>query len=127
MDRSPDGKTLLFAVRSPEDKKSHLYTMPVDGGKEKELCTSQSIAMGLWSPDGKYAYFTEYKDGTTLWRVPAEGGVPQEVWHSKDRAEVYGFNPDGKQLALSIYEREMEIRVIENLVQELEKIFKQSK
>jgi len=127
MDRSPDGRTLLFAVRSPEDKKSHLYTMPVEGGEIKELCTSQSIAMGLWSPDGKYAYFTEYKDGTTLWRVPAEGGVPQEVWHSKDRAEVYGFHPDGKQLALSIYEREMEIRVIENLVEELDKVFKASK
>ncbi len=127
MDRSPDGKTLLFAVRSSEDKKSHLYTMPVEGGDVKELCTSQSIAMGLWSPDGKYAYFTEYKDGTTLWRVPAAGGVPQEVWHSKDRAEVYGFNPDGKQLALSIYEREMEIRVIENLAEELDKVFKAPK
>jgi len=129
MDRSPDGKTLLFAVRSPEDKKSHLYTMTVEGDDIKELYTSPSggIAMGLWSPDGKYAYFTEYKDGTTLWRVPAEGGVPQEVWHSKDRAEVYGFHPDGKQLALSIYEMEMEIRVIENLAQELEKVYKLSR
>jgi Tol biopolymer transport system component len=131
MDRSPDGKSLLFAVRSSEDKKSHLYTMPVEGGDIKELCTSPpgGIAMGLWSPDGKYAYFTEYKyeDGTTLWRVPASGGVPQKVWHSKDRAEIYGFRPDGKQLALSIYEMEMEVRVIENLVEELGKVFKVSK
>jgi Tol biopolymer transport system component len=128
--RSPDGKNLLFAVRSPEDKKSHLYTMPVEGGNIKELCTAQEgayLETGMWSPDGKYAYFTEIQDGTSLWRIPAEGGIPQKVWHSKDRAEVFSFHPDGKQLALSIYEREMEIRVIENLIEELDKVFKASK
>jgi Tol biopolymer transport system component len=128
---SPDGKSLLFAVRSPEDKKSHLYTMPVEGGNLKELCTAQESAYfetGMWSPDGKYVYFTEMKDeGTSLWRIPAAGGIPQKTWQSKDRAEVFSFHPDGKQIALAIYERELEIRVIKNLVQELEKVYKISK
>jgi WD40 repeat protein len=38
---SPDGKKLLLATRSPEEKKSRLFTIPVEGGKESELCTAQ--------------------------------------------------------------------------------------
>lgn len=129
---SPDGKSLLFGVRDLEGKKSRLYTIPVEGGPEKELCTPQEapgFGMAMWSPDGKYVYFTEMKDGTSLWRIPAEGGIPQKVWHSKNRADVYvyGIHPDGKQMALAIRELEMEIRVIENLVQELAKIYDISK
>jgi Tol biopolymer transport system component len=127
LNRSPDGKNLLLAVRSPEEKKSRLFTIPVDGGEEKELCTPQEssgFGTAMWSPDGKYIYFTELKDGTSLWRISAEGGIPKKVWHSKNRAEFFSIRPDGQQIALAIREREMEIRVIENLVQELEKIYK---
>ncbi len=127
LSRSPDGKRLIFAARSPEQKKSRLFTMPVDGGQEKELCTPQEaddFYGVMWSPDGKYIYFSERIDGTNLWRIPAEGGNPQKVWHSDNRAEIFGIHPDGNQVALSIRERTTEIRVIENLVQELEKLDK---
>ncbi|HUU38546.1 MAG TPA: tetratricopeptide repeat protein [Candidatus Desulfaltia sp.] len=127
MKLSPDGKNLLFGVQNLEEKKSRLYTIPVEGGPEKELCPPREafgLGTAIWSPDGKYVYFTERKDGTSLWRIPAEGGVPQKVWHSKNRADVFGIHPDGKQIALAVREMAMEIRVIENLVQELEKIYK---
>jgi Tol biopolymer transport system component len=127
---SPDGKSLLFGVRDLEGKKSRLYTISVQGGPEKELCAPQEAAgfgMAMWSPDGKYVYFTELKDGTSLWRMPAEGGIPQKVWHSKNWADVFGIHPDGKQIAFAIRELEMEIRVIENLAQELEKIYSTTK
>ncbi len=126
LNRSPDGKKLLLAVISPEEKKSRLFTIPVEGGEEKELCTPQEASgfeTAMWSPDGKYVYFTERKDGTSLWRIPAEGGIPQKVWQSKNRAEVFSIHPDGQQIAVAIRERELEIRVIENLVQELKKIY----
>lgn len=121
---SPDGKNLLLATRSPEEKKSRLFTIPVEGGKEKELCTAQeadNFAMAIWSPDGKYVYFAEKRDGTSLWRVPAEGGIPQKTWHSKSAVWVFGLHPNGKQIALALPESTTEIRVIKNLVQELEK------
>ncbi|MCJ7485436.1 MAG: hypothetical protein MUQ25_04625, partial [Candidatus Aminicenantes bacterium] len=131
MKRSPDGKKLFFATRPPEGKKSRLFTIPVEGGKEKELCTAQEadiFGIGMWSPDGIYIYFTEVKDGgTSLWRIPAEGGTPQKVWQSKNRAVILGIHPDGTQMAFTINERELEIRVIENLVEELDKVFKASK
>ncbi len=128
--RSPDGKRLIFAARSPEQKKSRLFTMPVDGGQEKELCTPQeadNFYGAMWSPDGKYIYFAERHEGTNLWRIPAEGGNPQKVWHTDNRAEIFGIHPEGNRIALSIRERTTEIRVIENLVQELEKLDKVNK
>jgi Tol biopolymer transport system component len=128
LNRSPDGKNLLLAVYNSEEKKSHLFTIPVEGGKETKLCTTREanyFAKALWSPDGKYIFFTEILEGmkTSLWRIPAEGGTPQKVWESENRTEVFSIHPDGYQLALAIRERTTEVRVIENLVPELEKIY----
>ena len=124
LSRSPDGKSLLFAIYNSREKKSHLLTMPVEGGKEIELCTPQEgnyFAMAAWSPDGKSIFFSDGSEGTNLWRIPADGGIPEKVWHSKNRIEFTSIHPDGKQMAFSIRERTSEIRVIENLLQELEK------
>jgi len=125
MKLSPDGKNLLLATRSPEEKKSHLFTIPIDGGKEKELCTAQEADKfygAEWSPDGKYVYFVEERDGTSLWCIPAEGGIPQKTWHTKSSVHVFGLHPDGKQIALAFPESTTEIKVIKNLVHELEKL-----
>lgn len=129
LDLSPDGKNLLFGLDYPGDHKSHLFTIPAEGGKEKAVCTAQeskSIGRVIYSPDGKYIYFVELPEGTKtcLWRVPAEGGNPEKVWSSDKTVQIYDIHPDGNQVALSIYERSSELRVIENLVQELEKLDK---
>lgn len=123
---SPDGKWLLFGVMDPAKKKNRLLTMSVEGGEVKELCTLQESVkrQAKWSPDGKYIYFTEISDGTSLWRIPAEGGIPQKIWHSKNDTDLFSIRPDGKEIALGIQERTTEMRVIENLVQELEKLDK---
>lgn len=64
-------------IRIPEEKKSRLFTMSVEGGQAKVLCTPQEaddFYGAMWSPDGKYIYFAERGEGTSLWRVPAGGG-----------------------------------------------------
>jgi Tol biopolymer transport system component len=131
MKLSPDGKNLLFGVQNLKEKESRLFTMPAEGGPEKELCPPREafgLGTAMWSPDGKYIYFSEKDgDGTSLWRIPADGGIPQKTWHSKNRVEFFSISPDGKQIALAIRELEMEIRVIENLAQELEKIYSTTK
>jgi Tol biopolymer transport system component len=126
MSLSPDGKNLLLATESPEEKKSRLFTIPAEGGKEKMLCTAQepgNFYRAWWSPDGKYVYFAERKDGTSLWRVPAEGGIPQKTWQSKSPVHFLDFHPDGKHIAIAFPESTTEVKVIKNLVQELEKIY----
>ena len=123
---SPDGKNLLFGKRIEGEEKSSLVIIPAEGGKENELCTTQetyNFYRALWSPDGRYIYFTERSEGTNLWRISAEGGKPQKVWHSDNfRVPVFSIHPNGDQIAFSIHEGTTEVKVIENLVSELEKI-----
>jgi Tol biopolymer transport system component len=129
LSRSPDGKMLIFAARSPEEKKSRLFTIPVEGGQAKELCTPQEADYFLgasWSPDGKYIYFGERQEGTHLWRISAEGDTPQKIWHSENGAGFLSLHPDGNQIAFSIRERITEIRAIQNLGTELSKVFKKN-
>jgi len=124
--RSPDGKNLLFGMYNPEEKKSHLFTLPVDGGKEKEICTSQearAFNAANWSIDGNFIYFID-SNGNNLWRVSAEGGIPQKVWYSKNSIRGFDIHPDGTQILLEKPENITELRVIENLVKELEKLEK---
>ena len=123
---SPDGQTLLFGVRIPGEEKSRLVTIPAEGGNENEVCTTQetdNFNRALWSPDGEYIYFTERSDeGNNLWQIPSEGGKPRKVWHSDNyRVPIFNIHPDGDQIAFSIHEGTTEVKVIENLVSELEK------
>ncbi len=102
----------------------------VNGGDERELCTSQEAKISesaFWSPNRKSVYFTERKEGTNLWRVSAEGGTPEKVWHTDMRAESFAMHPSGNEISYSVRERTTEIRVIKGLIKELEKNFNNSK
>jgi Tol biopolymer transport system component len=128
LETSPDDKNLLFGLEYPDDEKSCLYTMPAEGGKEKMVCTSQEANRIIWaqySPDGREIYFVELPEfnKSVLWRVPVEGGKPEKIWSAGKRVEIYDIHPDGDQVAFSIRERTTEVRVIEGLVNELNKIY----
>jgi len=131
LDLSPDGTSLLFGLEYPGEKKSCLFTMPAEGGKEYEVCTVQeadNFNVAFWSPDGKYIYFVELLENikTNLWRVKSTGGNPEKVWSSENRLDIFDIHPDGKQVAFSIRERTTQVRVIENLGAELSKVFKKN-
>jgi len=125
LDLSPDGKNLLFGIQN-RGEKSRLLTMSSEGGLTNEVCTAQEtddFVNAFWSPDGKYIYFIERPEETNLWRVPPAGGEPEKVWSSENRVAIYNIHPDGKQVAFSIRERATEVRVIENLAAELDKVY----
>jgi hypothetical protein len=61
---------------------------------------------------------------SVLYRIPAAGGSPEIVWQSKDyNIAGISIHPDGKRIALSTSVSQVEIRAIENLVNEATKIF----
>ena len=80
------------------------------------------------SPNGKYIYYTGMapESGSILWRIPAQGGEPEKIWQSKDPIAGISIHPDGKQMALSVFEQEVEIRVMKNLIKEVEKIYSEN-
>ncbi|MBN2266649.1 MAG: hypothetical protein JW775_12640, partial [Candidatus Aminicenantes bacterium] len=124
LQRSPDGKRLLLSTPSGEEGEGRLFTIPVDGGKEEEVCTHKGVGYkdgAWWIAEGKYIYF---KRGPDLWRVAAAGGVPERIWQSDGNYNIHGFSPDGKEIAMARSESTTEVRLIKNLVKELEKLDK---
>ena len=101
-----------------EDKRQHLFVMPVAGGEPRDVTpgdrdaypTSDTFSVGddfTFSPDSQYLVYTappvEHEAWSTnydLWRVPVAGGKAECL--TKDNAAADGapkFSPDGKRLA----------------------------
>ena len=83
---SPDGKQLAFV-----DAGGSLKTLRVEGGGASTLVDGISRA-GVWGRDG-FLYYTP-EGGTPasleLWRIPAGGGVPEQVGHGFGTALLPG-------------------------------------
>jgi len=132
--RSWDGDHLLFDVQE-NDTLKHLKSIPVNGGEDRILSsfnTSYTHIMFkklILSSNGEYIYFSvddpESESGSILWKISKEGGKKEKLWHSKNKIAGLDIHPTGKQMVISNFSRVKEIRVIENLAQEVEKIFSQ--
>ncbi len=72
---SPDGKTVAFTY------KGDIYTVPVNGGKAKQLTTNPAYdTTPIWSPDGKSIVFASNREGNPdIYVMPSEGGTPVRV------------------------------------------------
>ena len=141
---SPDGKWLAIqeyytANTLVLDKIPSLIIMPSSGGEPKMLHKFESgidIKAGApftWFPDGKYILYAmkspekEIKKWD-LYRISPKGGTPEKLG-----LEMSGFllnlsvHPNGRRIAFSVTEQSnAEIWVIENLKQEIERIYSQN-
>jgi Tol biopolymer transport system component len=104
---SPDGERLAVINT---DKKKTLRLIPTRGGEPRDLLKfeeSQPFFTPLeWTADGKHILFAKRqieKDGpqSSLWRVSADGGEPQELGLGMHNFENLSAHPDGVHLAFS--------------------------
>jgi Tol biopolymer transport system component len=104
---SPDGERLAVINT---DKKKTLRLIPTRGGEPRDLLKfeeSQPFFTPLeWTADGKHILFVKRqieKDGpqSSLWRVSADGGEPQELGLGMHNFENLSAHPDGVHLAFS--------------------------
>jgi Tol biopolymer transport system component len=104
---SPDGRRLAFIN---QDKRKVLQVMPASGGEPKELLRFDEdrpyFASIEWTADGKYILFprlqpTKDKQRFALWRIPAEGGKPEELGLVMAEFENLSAHPDGEHLTFS--------------------------
>lgn len=101
---SPDGRRLAFINRG---EKKVLRVVPVSGGKPSELLRFEDSRnfwpMVEWTADGKYILFNRRqpmkdKQEYSLWRIPAEGGEPQELNLASLSIQGLDAHPDGQHL-----------------------------
>src|SRR5271154_3199980 len=69
---SPDGKWVLFAAvdvdLAANKKTSHVWIVPLAGGKERILIADQDGDRPRWAPDGKrFAFLSDKEGGSQIW------------------------------------------------------------
>ena len=122
---SPNGREFAFGTIDQTKSTVTIWTMPVEGGNPSRLLTvpaSKNVirtVVGIdWTPDGNYlVYAIDTGNGYGISQIPASGGDPQKLYHSKDQMFVgLDVHPDGKQIALSTGVQADEVWVMENFL-----------
>jgi Tol biopolymer transport system component len=100
---SPDGTRLLVTKNDLQTNQSDLWVIDLATGKETRLTNDTNPRRPpLWSPDGKYIYYSSLRDGDIpIFRRPSDGsGAEELIFRYTPGAfiDVTDISPDGKFL-----------------------------
>jgi dipeptidyl aminopeptidase/acylaminoacyl peptidase len=106
---SPDGKKVVWTESWPvmEGEKSeyltHIFLAGADGSGRVQLTRGEKSAESpVWSPDGKYVYFSSPRDGKPkIFRISTEGGEAEAVTRFEGTFAAWRVSPDGKWIAFA--------------------------
>ena len=95
-----DGKMLGLSGASGDPKYGSLiYTVPIIGGKPKQVTLTGPSYLHGWSPDGKYLTFTGQRNNEfDIYRIPANGGNEVRLTTSPGLDDGPEYSPDGKYI-----------------------------
>ena len=112
---SPDGRWILYTRQLSTDavirrKLNHggatdLAVIPADGGAERLLTGDWDYlpSNAVWSPDGRYVYFTGgIGGGVHLFRVSPNGGAVEQVTTGERRITGLSFDREFKRIAYTV-------------------------
>ena len=106
---SPDGKRVAWtqstAVMTGEQSEwvSQIYLAGADGAGRIQLTRHEKGARSpLFSPDGRFLYFSSPRSGkNNLWRIPADGGEAEMLTDWKGGLGRFAVSPCGKWVAFT--------------------------
>ena len=56
----------------------------------------------MWTPDGGHLLFAKRRnEATELWRIPVEGGEPENLGLAMGKIEHLSIHPDGRRIAFT--------------------------
>ena len=94
---APDGRRIALCIDNTE-----IWIFERDRGSLTRLTTDPAADQHpVWSPDGKWVYFSSTRTGSlSIYRKPADGsGSAELVLDTKDDTMVSALTPDGKTLS----------------------------
>ncbi|HKZ77008.1 MAG TPA: prolyl oligopeptidase family serine peptidase [Pyrinomonadaceae bacterium] len=102
---SPDGKAIAFIIEQAflerNERGRALFVVSTDsGGEPVKLLEEESISSLQWVPNGKYLTYLSSRGGSRqIWRVPASGGEPEQLFSHPKGVSQYELSPNGKLVA----------------------------
>jgi Tol biopolymer transport system component len=94
---SPDGKRLAFTALD------RLWIMDYPNGKARRISTTDAGEhQPAWSPDGKFLTYVTWSDleGGHIFRVAADGGIPQKLTQLSSYYSDPVYSPDGQRIVV---------------------------
>jgi TolB protein len=102
---SPDGKWLVISDQTQGDRKSRIYTLPINGldpsihsGLELKRITPNAPSYWHgWSPDGKTLAYCGERDGEfDIYTIPTAGGAETRLTTAKGLDDGPDYTADGQ-------------------------------
>jgi len=101
---SPDEQQIVVALNDPEVKTRDLWILSRVTGERRRLTSDPADELNpLWSPDGKWIFFTADKNGVrNIYRIPANGNGPTEsVVVSNEDLNLEDISSNGRFLVVN--------------------------
>jgi Tol biopolymer transport system component len=103
---SPDGKRILAAKNDPQTGINNIWVYDVATGKATAITNeTQGVGNPVWSHDGKYIAYVQFKDSySSVYRKAADGTGNAELLFRYTPGAFMGlsdWSPDGKFLTFS--------------------------
>ena len=126
-DWTPDGRGLLFGSLSGKYAHRGIRTLTIASGSwtalDYEIDPDSFEYAPRYSPDGRWIVFVRNPQVGDLWRIPAEGGKPEQLtndsaeirgwaWRSDSRHIVFGRRVDSEA---RLYELDTRTRTLRDL------------
>ncbi len=93
-----NGKMLGLSSTGTDAKNGSLvFTVPIEGGKPKQITPTGPSYLHGWSPDGKYLVFTGQRNNEfDIYKVPSKGGEEVRLTTAPGLDDGAEYSPDGK-------------------------------
>jgi Tol biopolymer transport system component len=94
-----DGQFIAISNSPVEDRRSHVYTVPVEGGTPRLVTPVGPSYLHGVSPDGKMlAYCADRGGNYDVYVTPTEGGREERLTTAEDLDDGPEYSPDGEYI-----------------------------